>query len=148
MSGPKRSGERVPDVSLKRRLSIERRFFNARHGRARTTDNAVGRGSRGPVDLGFEPTEAERRPSPRCLIRKTSLNRETFFNARHGRTRTTDNAVGRGARRPGDVWSARTGAERRHEVRWTSALSGPKRSGERVPDVSYLGKILILSCPN
>ena len=23
-----------------------------------------------------------------------------------------------------------------HEVRWTSALSGPKRSGERVPDVS------------
>ena len=27
MSGPKRSGERVPDVSLKRRLSIERRFL-------------------------------------------------------------------------------------------------------------------------
>ena len=96
LSGPKRSGDRVPDVSLKRRLSIERRFFNARHGR----------------------------------------------------TRTTDNAVGRGARRPGDVWSARTGAERRHEVRWTSALSGPKRSGERVPDVSYLEKLLILSCPN
>ena len=68
LSGPKRSGERVPDVSLKRRLSIERRFFNVRHGRARTTDNAVGRGSRGPVDLGFERTEAERRASPRCLI--------------------------------------------------------------------------------
>ena len=68
LSGPKRSGERVPDVSLERRLSIERRFFDVRHGRTRTTDNAVGRGSRDPVDLGFERTEAERRTSPRCLI--------------------------------------------------------------------------------
>ena len=134
---------------LIKKTSLNREtFFNARHGRTRTTDNAVGRGSRGPVDLGFERTEAERRPSPRCLIKKRLSIERRFFNVRHGRARTTDNAVGRGARRPGDVWSARTGAERRHEVRWTSALSGPKRSGERVPDVSYLGKILILSCPN
>ena len=66
--GPKRSGERVPDVSLKRRLSIERRFFNARHGRTRTTDNAVGRGARRPGDVWSARTGAERRASPRCLI--------------------------------------------------------------------------------
>ena len=119
-----------PRCLIKKRLSIERRFFNVRHGRARTTDNAVGRGSRGPVDLGFERTEAERRGSPRCPIKNVSQLRDVFL------------MLDMGGHEP------RTGAERRHEVRWTSALSGPKRSGERVPDVSYLGKILILSCPN
>ena len=65
-----------PMSHRKRRLSIERRLFDVRHGRTRTTDNAVGRGSRGPVDLGFERTEAERRASPRCLIKKdTSQSR-------------------------------------------------------------------------
>ena len=47
-----------------------------------------------------------------------------------------------GARGPVDLGIARTGAERRpHEVRWTSVLRGPKRSGDRIPDVS-LGKIV------
>ena len=34
----------------------------------RTADNVVGRGARSPMDFGFAQIEAERRPSPRCLI--------------------------------------------------------------------------------
>ena len=64
------SGVRVPDVSLKRRLSNERRFFNARHGRTRTTDNAVGRGARRPGDVCSARTEAERRQATYEEIKK------------------------------------------------------------------------------
>ena len=49
---------------------------------------------------------------PDVSLKNVSL-REAFFNARHRRVRTPDNVVGRGARRPGDVCSARTEAERR-----------------------------------
>ena len=58
--------------------------------------------------------------NPRCLIEKdVSQSRGVFLMLDMGglEPRTTQ-LVGA------------------HEVRWTSALSGPKRSGERVPDVS------------
>ena len=54
--------------------------------------------------------------NPRCLIKNASL-KEAFFNVRHRRNRIPDNVVGRGARRPGDVCSARTEAERRPNPR-------------------------------
>ena len=53
---------------------------------------------------------------PDVSLKNVSL-REAFFNARHRRVRTPDNVVGRGARRPGDVCSARTEAERRPNPR-------------------------------
>ena len=54
--------------------------------------------------------------NPRCLIKNASLT-EAFFNVSLRRNRTPDNVVGRGARRPGDVCSARTEAERRPNPR-------------------------------
>ena len=56
--------------------------------------------------------------NPRCLIKNASL-KEAFFNVRHRRNRTPDNGVDRGV-----------------DVRGTSAKRGPKRSVERIPDVS------------
>ena len=45
--GPKRSVDRIPDVSLKN-VSLGEAFFNARQRRVRTPDNVVGRGARRP----------------------------------------------------------------------------------------------------
>ena len=48
--------------------------------RIRTPDNVVVWGARGPGDLGFAPTGAERRPNPRCLIRIKSRSLERLFS--------------------------------------------------------------------
>ena len=78
--------------------------------------------------------------NPRCLIRKRkpSLVRVVvFFFYWYIVNWIPDNVVDRGARRPGDVCSARTEAERRPlDVRGTSVQRGPKRSVDWIPDVS------------
>ena len=48
--GPKRSVDRIPDVSLKS-VSLGEALFNVRHRRNRTPDNGVDRGARRPGDV-------------------------------------------------------------------------------------------------
>ena len=70
-----------PRCLIEKRLSWRGVFFNARQRRVRTPDNVVGRGARRPGDVCSARTEAERRPNPRCLIRKRkpSLVRVVVF---------------------------------------------------------------------
>ena len=72
---------RIPDASFTRRGYHESDILfcvNKVLG-IRSSDNVVGRGARGPGDLGFAPTEAERRANPRCFIKNSTMQPQIYI---------------------------------------------------------------------